>query len=54
MEREQIIEFINVHNVGADRGVGLILAFEAFAEKIRQEEKAKREIKFSDVYYGGN
>lgn len=50
MERQEIIEFINENNVGADRGAGLIAAFEAFAKKVIEAEKAKREIKFRDVF----
>jgi len=50
MDRKEIVKFINENNVGLDRGAGLIAAFEAFAAKVIEAEKAKREVKFVDVY----
>lgn len=45
MNRAQIVEFINTHNVGSDRGAGLIASLELLINQVvnaeRDQVKAK-------------
>lgn len=50
MNRQEIIEFIQKNNVGADRGEGLIAAFEKFAKIVAEKTATEVNTRLTESY----